>query len=406
VNEKQAAAGPGFVAHFAQTGAPAPESSDIVLYTANASAVVGNWRLVADSTAAGGKRAWNPNAGVPKIGTASAAPAGYVELTFNATAGLPYHLWLRMKADNDSWTNDSLFVQFSDAVDPAGNPMWRIGTTDASVVSLEDCVGCGEHGWGWNDNGYAGPGQLVTFASSGPHTVRIQQREDGISVDQIVLSTRTFVNAAPGPARDDATILPPSDGTTPPPPPPDPTEVVLYAATERLTGGQNWAAVNDATAAGGARLLNPDQGAPKSTSPAASGMDYFEVQFTARAGVPYHLWVRARADQDFYANDSVFVQFSDSVDENGSPVFRIGTNSATNVILEDCGGCGEQGWGWTDNAYGAFAAPVHFSRSGPQTVRVLRREDGISVDQIVLSAARYFNASPGLTKNDSTIVPK
>jgi hypothetical protein len=79
---------------------------------------------------------------------------------------------------------------------------------------------------------------------------------------------------------------------------------------------------------------------------------------------------------------------------------------STTVILEDCSGCGEQGWGWTDNAYGAFASPIYFAKSGPQTIRVLRREDGISIDQIVLSAGKYVNTTPGAVKNDTTIVPK
>jgi hypothetical protein len=130
------------------------------------------------------------------------------------------------------------------------------------------------------------------------------------------------------------------------------------------------------------------------------------VQFTAEASVPYHLWIRSQATNDHWTNDSVFVQFSDSVDAGGNPIWRIGSDHATYVSLEDCSGCGEQGWGWNDNAYGAFAAPIYFAKSGPQTIRVLRREDGISIDQIVLSAGRYLNASPGLAKNDTTIVQK
>jgi hypothetical protein len=392
-----------FVAYVA-AGQDVPPSagSDVVLYTRDATVIGTAWHPVNDPTAAGGRRLWNPDATVPKITTAAAAPASYVEMTFDANAGVPYHLWLRMKADNDSWENDSVFVQFSDSVDEGGNSVWRIGTPDATIVSLEDCGGCGEHGWGWNDNGYARPGQLVQFAASGRHTLRIQQREDGISIDQVVLSAATWLTSAPGAPRDDTHIV----GDPPPPPATDTGEIVMHVASERLAGGANWLLVNDASAAGGARLFNPDQGAPKSTSPAASGGDYFEVRFTADAGVPYHLWVRSRALDDYYGNDSVMVQFSDAVDANGAAIWRIGTNSATNVILEDCGGCGEQGWGWTDNAYGAFAAPIYFARSGPQTIRVLRREDGISIDQIVLSAGRFFNAAPGSATHDTTIVPR
>jgi hypothetical protein len=130
------------------------------------------------------------------------------------------------------------------------------------------------------------------------------------------------------------------------------------------------------------------------------------VRFTAQAGTPYHLWIRGKAQDDHWANDSVFVQFSDGVDPAGNPVWRLNTDSAAVVSLEDCTGCGEQGWGWQDNAYGAFAAPIHFGTSGPQTIRVIRREDGFSIDQIVISAGRYFKAPPGALRNDTTIVPK
>ena len=116
--------------------------------------------------------------------------------------------------------------------------------------------------------------------------------------------------------------------------------------------------------------------------------------------------MRSQATDDHWTNDSAFVQFSDSVNASGSPIWRIGSDSATYVSLEDCSGCGEQGWGWNDNAYGGVAAPIYFATSGLQTIRVLRREDGISIDQIVLSAGTYLNTSPGLTKNDTTIVPK
>jgi hypothetical protein len=32
------------------------------------------------------------------------------------------------------------------------------------------------------------------------------------------------------------------------------------------------------------------------------------------------------------------------------------------------------------------------------------REDGVSIDQIVLSSGRYLNAAPGSLKNDTTIL--
>ena len=386
-----------FTAHIAATSPTANgDESNLVLYARDAS-VAGSWQLVADVTAAGGTRAWLPDAGVAKLSSASASPANYIDLTFQAPAGVPYQLWLRMKADQDSWQNDSVFVQFSDSLNASGTPAWRIGTTSATIVSLEDCTGCGEQGWGWNDNGYATAGTLVTFASGGTHTIRIQQREDGISVDQIVLSPTEFLTSAPGANKNDTTIFAAS-------PAPDTTEIVKYAIDAAVTG--NWQFVEDGTAAAGARLWNPEWGVAKLASASAAPANYFDVTFNAQAGVPYHLWLRMTAQNDSWTNDSVFVQFSDSVDGSGNPVWRIGSNGATVVSLEDCSGCGEQGWGWNDNGYGTAGTAVIFATSGPHTIRIQQREDGISVDQIVLSAAKYLNQPPGAAKNDATIVSR
>jgi regulation of enolase protein 1 (concanavalin A-like superfamily) len=139
---------------------------------------------------------------------------------------VPYRLWLRGRAASNSWANDSAFVQFSDSVTSTGAATWRIGTTSATTVTIEDCVSCGLSAWGWNDNAtttVAGElGTPVYFGTSGTHTVRVQLREDGLSLDQIVLSRATFMNAPPGVTKNDGTILPEMGGTTggPPPPPP------------------------------------------------------------------------------------------------------------------------------------------------------------------------------------------
>jgi endonuclease/exonuclease/phosphatase family metal-dependent hydrolase len=90
-------------------------------------------------------------------------------------------------------------------VSASGAPVFRIGTTDGTGVNIEECSGCGLSGWGWQDNGY-GAGVLgpeIYFESSGTHTIRVQTREDGLSIDQIILSPSTYLKAAPtisGPA--------------------------------------------------------------------------------------------------------------------------------------------------------------------------------------------------------------
>ncbi|HEY7914688.1 MAG TPA: hypothetical protein VIG62_22435, partial [Blastocatellia bacterium] len=172
--------------------------------------------MVSDSTAAGGARIHHPNAGASKLTTALANPTHYFEMTFNAEAGRGYRLWVRGKADNDYWANDSVFAQFSGSVTSSGTSTYRIGSTSAAEVNLEDCGGCGLSGWGWQDNGWGVGvmGPLIYFQTSGVQTIRIQTREDGLSIDQIVLSSNLFRNSAPGALRNDTVILPIATGAS------------------------------------------------------------------------------------------------------------------------------------------------------------------------------------------------
>jgi hypothetical protein len=182
-------------------------SDDVVLHVAQAATLTGAWRVVPDTSAAGDARLENPDAGLAKLLTPLAVPQDYFEATFDAEAGQPYRLWLRGRAYNNSYTNDSVFVQFSHSTDAAGAEVFRIGSTSATAVVIENCSGCGLSGWGWVDNGYGSVGPLIYFAKPGLQTIRVQRREDGISIDQIVLSPSTYLTAAPGASKNDTRIL-------------------------------------------------------------------------------------------------------------------------------------------------------------------------------------------------------
>lgn len=194
--------------------------------------------------------------------------------------------------------------------------------------------------------------------------------------------------------------------TQPPPPPPAAAEIVLYAAAARRSGG--WIAQSDATAAGGQLIRHPDAKAAKLASPLAQPTHYFELTFDAEQDVPYRLWIRANAQLDDWGNDSAFVQFDHAVTAAGAAQFRIGTTSATTFNLEECSGCGLAGWGWEDNGWGrnVLGPQIVFSQAGAQTIRIQTREDGLSIDQIVLSPSRYLTRSPGALKNDTTILAR
>jgi len=196
---------------------PPPSGGTIVLWTANVPStdVHGDWQRVSDVTAAGGAALRNPDRGRAKVAPALASPTSYFDVTFTASSATAYHVWVRLKADNDSLHNDSVHLQFSDAVTSAGAPTTRIGTTSSAEFVLQDGYAdtSADHAWGWTDNGWGALGTPIYFAATGTHTLRVQQREDGATVDQIVLSPDTYASSPPGPRDNDTTILPASGGS-------------------------------------------------------------------------------------------------------------------------------------------------------------------------------------------------
>ncbi len=179
--------------------ANASAQSDIVLKASSPSAKAGKWAVTTDSAAYGGAKIRHPDGDAAKVETAAASPANYFELTFTATAGVPYHLWVHGHADGDDPYNDSVFVQFSNSVNASKGAIYRIGTTSATEVNLEPCKGCGLTGWMWQDNGYGWGvlGPNIYFATTGTQKIRVQTREDGLSVDQILLSPSKYLNSKP-----------------------------------------------------------------------------------------------------------------------------------------------------------------------------------------------------------------
>jgi len=154
-------------------------------------------------------------------------------------------------------------------------------------------------------------------------------------------------------------------------------------------------------------MASVDYGWSTTNSALSSPGDYFESSFNASSSTPYHVWLRMRAGGNSKWNDSVWVQFSDAVDQNGSAIYRIGTSSALSVNLEACSNCGVGNWGWQDGAYWlSQLTSVSFASTGSHTVRVQTREDGVQLDQIVLSPSNYLFNSPGRNSNDTTILPE
>ncbi len=186
----------------------AAAQGDVVIYASDVASARGNFWQAASSSGANQMKMDSTDWGWT-ASAALASPNDYFEATFTAQASTPYHVWLRMRAVGDSKYNESVWVQFNDAVNGSGAPIFRSGSTSALLVNLENCTGCGVSGWGWQDDAHwMGQSPIVRFPSTGTHTIRIQIREDGVQVDQIVLSPVAYLNSAPGAIVDDHTVVP------------------------------------------------------------------------------------------------------------------------------------------------------------------------------------------------------
>jgi endonuclease/exonuclease/phosphatase family metal-dependent hydrolase len=190
-------------------------SGDIVLYASDATYVKGNWAKGSVPDAADSTAVSSTDLGWATPDAPLASPSNYFEFTFDAPAATNYRVWLRLRAKNNSKWNDAVWVQFSDSLLPSGAAAYRIGTTGGLLVNLERCADCGTSGWGWQNTAYWLSQQtVVRFASTGKHTLRVQTREDGAEVDQIVLSPVTYYSKAPGQSANDSTVLSKSSTTS------------------------------------------------------------------------------------------------------------------------------------------------------------------------------------------------
>jgi len=189
------------------SAASAPPPTNIVFYSTDL-ALHGNWFTGGDATAAGGNKVFTPDNGWSTTSAPLETPNDYFEASFDAPAATPYAIWLRIQATANSKFNDSSWVQFSDAV-AGGASAYPIGSASGLLVNLEPCSGCGVSGWGWQNGAWwLSQATTVSFATSGRHTIRVQVREDGAQIDQIVLSPSQYLTTAPGPVKNDTTIVP------------------------------------------------------------------------------------------------------------------------------------------------------------------------------------------------------
>jgi hypothetical protein len=192
------------------TGAPKPPT-DIVIYASDvaAAALHGGWSVAADPTSPNQVKLITPNNGVTQLDIPLAAPAQYFDVAFEPIAGTPYTVWIRLKALDNAKANDAVWLQFSGA-SVGGAPLYQIGTTSGLLVNLAtDATATSLRNWGWKNGAYwlSQPATLV-FAAGGTQTLRVQTREDGVQLDQIIISPVNYRSSSPGSQTDDTVIVP------------------------------------------------------------------------------------------------------------------------------------------------------------------------------------------------------
>ncbi len=150
-----------------------------------------------DPAAAGGKLVGTPNTG----GHLDPPPENdpHVLFTVQVQGGVPYACWVHMKVGapmGESQAN-MVWVQASGAVDQAGQEVLK-----PDSGSYLTATGPQQEGWSWVPcvmEGSVDPA-LITFASNGEATLRVQAGMEGVGFDQFVLSAARFLDEAPSEA--------------------------------------------------------------------------------------------------------------------------------------------------------------------------------------------------------------
>ncbi len=181
----------------------------------------------------------------------------------------------------------------------------------ALMINPYDTRGPWGRGWFWQDGTHVRPDSGdVWFERSGPQTLRVQAREDGVVIDEIRLAPR---DPAAAPRRWGQRFMT------------EPRHVegeIVITAGQIAAGDLHGGWISDS----GRLEHGPDRGL-LSSSAAVEPRSYFDARFTAQALTRYHVWAHLWSHNVTGTSDSIYVQFSDSVDADGEPDYRIGVAS-------------------------------------------------------------------------------
>jgi hypothetical protein len=236
----------------------------------------------------------------------------------------------------------------------------------------------------------AGTADWTAFTASRHHYVKGLVTDCTITLTAIGLDGRTF------------------DGTTinrcVQPPPPSAAEVVRYASDVAPAG--RWVLEADGTAAGGQRVRHSDAGAAKITTAAGAAGQLLRRDVRRRRRRALSA-VDSRQGRQQRLGERLGVravrQERERERRRAVPHRHDRRRRSEHRGLQRMRPVG-MGLAGQRLGVGVRGPLIYFAGDGVQRLRIQTREDGLSIDQIVLSPDRYLTASPGALKNDNTIL--
>lgn len=309
-----------------------------------------------------------PDAGWHRTGDyADSSPELHYQVDFEAAG--TYYVWIRAAAAGDA--ADSL----------------HIGLDGAALASGRAVDFVADETWRWSNALMSGDRAAIMVSAPGLHTVNVWAREDGLRLDQILLTRDAGLvpaDSIPDESQPTATA-----GPTATPPPLDPAPIVVDSPpipehdglavfeAEQFhlhapRAGHGWALESGAAGASGAGSLSisPDVGWYRTSDYAGASPELqYQVEF-GEAGT-YYVWIRALAGSG--GSDSLHVGLA------GVP---LDSGRAIDFVQDGT-------WRWS-NARSGGVATLTVAAPGVHAVNLWAREDGLRIDRVVLTTDPGF----------------
>ncbi len=311
--------------------------------TGNASG--SNWSQFSDGAAGGGAGLIaGPNTGVV-TGENTNGPRRDYAINFTNTG--TYYVWVRLKGNNN--VDDSIHVGLD------GNPV-SLGQWGVSPTTHPD--------WQWINKGGSAARLTVNVTTAGVHTLNMWMREDGVNVDQFILTKDANFHPDAG----GGDVFQETGGRVDF----EAEDFTGQAAGTGNASGSNWSQFSDGAAGGGAGLIaGPNTGVVTGDATNGPRRDY-AINFT-NTGV-YYVWVRIKGDNNL--DDSIHVGL------DGNPV-SLGQWGVSPTTHPD--------WQWVNKGGSSARLAINVTSAGVHQFNMWMREDGVKVDGFVLTKDAGFD---------------